>query len=339
MTAGFLTIEAPQSLRTVLAIPCVIFFASIFVVKFFSCFSVKKIMPVPAAVIILMLFTSTAENFNIYFNRQAKDIRCWTGFSTEEFTAGKAARAALASRYSVAVSPYYLDDPAFKFGLYGYTGCEPFELSSSIPGNIGKRSNLLYLLPLAYTPLGDYLKEIYPDASTLDYFLPDGNHPLFRAYVIPDFDILNVNYRYDEHGANVVYYSERDFEGQSLKQKVPVIMLTLYEYPGFNVSSAKWSAILKAPASGNYIFELDSIGYSSLLIDGKVIAGNPGKEYSCDEEMTKAQIYLSKGSHPIDVKYNINVLEKHRCADMSLKWQRPGEEATSIISGSLLAPR
>jgi 4-amino-4-deoxy-L-arabinose transferase-like glycosyltransferase len=63
MCAGFFTIESPQSLRTVAAIPCVAFFALVFIFNFLSCFKSAKSVSIAFVVIFIMLLLSAYNNF------------------------------------------------------------------------------------------------------------------------------------------------------------------------------------------------------------------------------------------------------------------------------------
>jgi 4-amino-4-deoxy-L-arabinose transferase-like glycosyltransferase len=339
MTAGFLTIESPQSLRTILAIPCVIFFMLVFIGKFLSFCNANKAPVSPIMIIGAMLLFSSADNFNMYFNKQARDPRCWEAFSTQEYSAGKIVRSALLSGYNAMAVPFYVNHPSFRFALNDIAECDIFNLFTSIPALSRDNKNFLYLLPTEYISMLDYLKELYPHGTTTYFTDKNNDEPLFFYYTIPASDLENHKWDISKNGANVTYFSRHGFADELLQQKVPVILLTWYD--NSNILSAIWRAKLNVPAAGDYVFKLGSRGYSSLYIDKRSIVGNSPKGVSCDVSENSAQIHLSKGIHSIEVKYdssNSSNTISYGCTGLWLSWQKPGDKDKTLIPGSLLYP-
>ncbi len=339
MSAGFLSIEAPQSLRTILALPCVIFFMLVFAGKFLSSFVSKRLFAPPVLIIAAMLLLSWADNYNIYFNKQARDPGCWSGFSTQEYSAGKIVRSALLSGYNAATAPYYMKHPSFKFALTGVPGCGVFDLSRSIPAESGDDKNFMYLLPVEYACLEDFLKELYPH-GTVSFFANEySGDPVFFYYAIPSSGLKGHKPGMRKNGANVTYFAEHGFKNELSHEKMPVILHTWYD--NSRPASAIWRAKLNVPSSDDYTFHLRSRGYSSLVIDKKTIAGNAAAAASCDISESTASVCLKKGIHAIEVKYDSNISSSplsYGCKGLWLLWKKSGDKEETIIPGALLYP-
>ena len=90
--SGFITIEAPQSLRVIFIIIAVTAFASIFVQKVITRISAcadNSLKASALGIIAAVLAAACLNNYNLYFEKQAKNPNCWMDFSTDAFEAGK----------------------------------------------------------------------------------------------------------------------------------------------------------------------------------------------------------------------------------------------------------
>jgi hypothetical protein len=344
MCAGFFTIESPQSLRTVTAIPCVVFFALVFISKFLSCFKPAKSVLTASGAILIMLLLSAYNNFDIYFNKQAKDIRCWGAFSTTEYSAGKTVKDALLSGADTSVSTYYSGHPSFKFALGGIQGSDDFYLKTAVPANPkGDNKTFMYLLPLEYLPLVNYLDELYPHGSMTYFNNKIDGQPLFFTYSMSGDDLKNFSKNISNNGVDMQLFESRGFKGKIISQRMPFILITWYDFKNYNIGSIIWKAKLKAPVSGEYEFNLKSRGYSFLNIDGKnIVSDTLKKEIRCDFTENTAETYLSRGFHDIEVKYDTYVSDNqisYGCKGLWLLWKKPGDLQDYAIPGTVLYPR
>jgi 4-amino-4-deoxy-L-arabinose transferase-like glycosyltransferase len=338
MTAGFLTIEAPQSLRTLSAAPFVIFFMTVFAARFLSFF--RKGLPLLMASLVIgaMILLSCVENYNTYFEKQAHDWRCWQDFSTLEYEAGKMAETAATAGWEVTVPFNFYYYPSFRFADSDADKCKIFSLADFLPGKGGGSKKYLYILPSEYMLLGDYIKELCPDAATAPVLNPYSGDTLYYYYEITPNDLKNIRGRHTDNGANVAYYSGRNFTGDRMEQRVPMIMVTPFDNPGFNIASAEWSAILNVPQAGDYEMNMRSLGRACLFIDNKAVECS-GDEDTRKTTQTSAGCFMTEGRHYVVVKYN--PCESNTARDnvgLWLVWKKPGDSDVSIISGNLLSP-
>jgi hypothetical protein len=92
IVSGFFTIEAPQSLRVIFTITAVTAFAAVFAGRLLGIIhksplnKAVKIMFKSAAACVIIL--AGVNNFYLYFEKQAKNPKCWQDFATDAYTAG-----------------------------------------------------------------------------------------------------------------------------------------------------------------------------------------------------------------------------------------------------------
>jgi hypothetical protein len=340
MSAGFLSEAAPHSLRTILAIPCVVFFMLVFAGKFIAAFNAPKSRPAAAAVIAVLMLAAGALDFFTYFSRQARDPRCWEDFSTQEYSAGLAAKKAVADGWHVEAAPCFVLHPSFNFALYKSPGCNAFDLGSCLPAASPQGKNLMYLLPMEYMPMTDYLQALYPDAAVAYFKNKYNGAPIFFYFTIPADGLKSFKRDLSANGVNMACYAGHGFTGASIKQKMPCIILTGLDNPEFNISSASWSAKLEAQNPGEYGFDLRSHGYAGIYMDGKAVVLNPSRPGSCDLMTNIGSIYLKKGIHRLNIKYETNDTASYKqgCVGLWLFWKKPGEINWGSIPGTLLFP-
>jgi hypothetical protein len=338
MCPGFFTIEAPQSLRTILAAPVVIFFILTAMSGCLNIFS-KKINPFfTVMALAAVLAASCAENSYIYFDRQATDPRCYMGFSTQEYEAGGVAQKALAQGMNVVTASYYLNHASFKFALKGSSGCAVFKMQELIPAKDKRNKNFVWLLPAEYIYLTDYMKTLFPD-GTIRYFNNRYNGDLiFYTFEAPFWDLQNLNPGAKNQGAKVIYYGDHGYKNEILRQKVPAILLTWYDQTGLRILSADWQAGLEIQEPGAYEFNLSSRGDAWVYIDAKMTVHNPAMPVRCDRGEGTGTIYLKKGIHTIEVKYETGAetgAVNYSCNGLWLLWKKPKDAKFSDLSGNL----
>jgi beta-glucosidase len=104
-----------------------------------------------------------------------------------------------------------------------------------------------------------------------------------------------------EHGLRGEYWDNPSFEGEpSLVRTDPQVDLNLgfFNFPGFNASSPKlpstptelngqisvrWSGSINAPASGEYVLSLTSLGTARLYLDDQLLISSAGTEKASSE--------------------------------------------------------
>ncbi len=341
MSSGFFTIEAPQGLRTLNAMPCVIFFAVVFIGRFTSSFKDKKFRITAWIIIAASLLVSMMNNYNIYFNRQAVDPRCWEGFSTKEYYAGRIACAAISSGNHVVSVEEYLEHPTFIFESGTVSGCEKFDITAFLKLQ-GKKNDMTYVLPVAYMPLAEYLKEIYPHTVITVLSNKYEAKPLLIYFTISAADINSPAVNCAGSGAAAEFFEGHAFSGKSAREKEPAIMMTRFEDPGFKISSAIWTAQLYIIKAGTYLFDISSFGASRLIVDRKTLFGVIAQDDSLGASKNSSPVYLSKGSHLIRVEYDSNIhtssSDGRGNAGLWLFWKQPGSGDLTLVPGCMLTP-
>jgi hypothetical protein len=241
------------------------------------------------------------------------------------------------------VSPYFTGHPSFKFALEGISGCNNFYLNTAVPASpSGNNKMFMYLLPVEYLPLVNYLDELYPHGILTYYNNKINGVPQFFCYSISGDDLKNFKKNLSNNGVEMQLFASPGFKGTIISQKMPLILLTWFDFRDYNIGSIIWKAKLKAPVSGNYGFKLKSRGYSYLNIDGKSILVHSVKnETRCDFTSNTAETYLSRGFHYIEVKYDTFILNNKTscgCDGLWLLWEKPWNMHYYAIPGTVLFP-
>jgi hypothetical protein len=199
---------------------------------------------------------------------------------------------------------------------------------------------LMYLLPMEYRPIMDYIGDMYQGSTIEDFRNKYNGAPVFFYFAIPARTIRGGGGDMPKHGVNAAYYDGHGCTGASLNELMPFVILTGLDNPGFNMASAMWSARLDIPVSGEYGFDLRSHGYSSIIVDGRTVIFNPSRPGSCELLVNRGDIYLKKGMHSLKIKYETNDTPAYMqgCTGMWMFWKKPGDMGESSIPGTLLFP-
>ncbi|MGD0566743.1 MAG: PA14 domain-containing protein [Candidatus Goldiibacteriota bacterium] len=241
------------------------------------------------------------------------------------------------------VSTHFTQQPSFKFALEGASGYNDFYLNSAVPASpAGNNKSFMYLLPVEYLPLVNYLDELYPHGILTYYNNKINGVPQFFCYSITGYDLKNFKKNLSNNGVEMQLFASPGFKEPIISQRMPLILMTWFDFKNYNIGSIIWKAKLKAPVSGNYEFKLKSRGYSYLNIDGKSIVVHSVKnETHCGFTSNAAETYLSRGFHYIEVKYDTYILDNQTscgCDGLWLLWKKPGDMQDYAIPGTVLFP-
>jgi RHS repeat-associated protein len=86
-----------------------------------------------------------------------------------------------------------------------------------------------------------------------------------------------------------------------------------------------WIGYVEAPDDGNYTFNLSSVDYSALAIDGDLVIDLTSQGEHSDDET----IYLTEGKHPISVYYYSSCI--YEDASVKLEWTPPGAGSPVVV--------
>jgi len=325
---GFITIEAPQSLRLFFLVPAVIYFCGLSFVTLAS-FAVslpRYAKAGLAAALCLMPAVSAVENYGLYFNTQAKNPYCWHEFAADAWTAGMFVREKGPSWKAVAHVEQY-KKRVFSLAAYGDNSQRftPFAMDKSLPMK-DYDGNLVYMLTPHYLPLIDaVLKRMYPKGELLPFYNKYApSWMLYYAYVVFGWHMKeNPAQGFDRHGLVFKRWQNAKFAGEpSSVGRVPVVLLD----PDYGDLSYEWTGKLLVTARGKHSFLLKSRGKSALFIDNKVVVLNEGSPRQPLSRQGNA--VLNPGYHDIRVIYS----QEKTFAALELRWSQPvgGDELIPV---------
>ncbi len=353
MLGGFLTIEAPQGLRTILTQPYIFIFISVVIYKFLQFAEQKGNRKFILAILILISFFATLEDYDIYFNKQAKNPKCYYEFRTDEALAAQFLKE-LGKDWHAIMMPHYHNSYVCKYILADLktisrdsTGrdtsriltTEPFEPALSIPIDLSKyeekeiKKNFVYILQKEYEPIVPLLKDIYPNGQYLPFYNKyDKNQMLFFAYKISSEDVTKVSNKKLKNGLRGRYYYGLNWEGSPAIDRIdPFILFNWTVDPLPQKFSVKWTGKIKIDKPGVYIFKTYSNDFSDLHINGKKILENQGLKGG---GWAVGKIDLTAGYHNIQVRY----YESINFSKVELWWQKPGEKELTVVPYNVLFP-
>ncbi|GEM_PF-793019 len=353
MLGGFLTIEAPQSLRTILIIPYIFIFISSVINKFLQFAEQNRNEKIIWAFLILILLFATLENYDIYFNMQAKNPKCYYEFRTDEAFAAQFLKE-LGPNWHAIMMPHYHYSYVCKYILADLniisrdsTGrdtsriltTEPFEPALSIPIDLSKyeekekKKNFVYILQKEYEPIVPLLKDIYPQGQYLPFYNKyDKNQMLFFAYKILSEDVIKISNKKLKNGLRGRYYYGLNWGGGPAIDRIdPFILFNWTVDPLPQKFSVKWTGKIKIENPGLYIFKTYSNDFSDLYINGKKILENQGLKTG---GWAVGKIDLTAGIHNIQVRY----YESINFSKVELWWQKPGEKDPAVVPYNVLFP-
>lgn len=315
---GFITIEAPQSLRLFFLVPCVIYFSSLAAVHLLKISVPLK--PAAYVIVFVMLGLGARENFNIYFNEQAKHPLCWHDFATDAHTAGRYVKK-LGPDYSVILASEAYKIRTFNLAAFGANenNFTRFRIDQSAPlKNVEEGKNYVYMLNPHYQLLVPSLfKVMYPDGKSNAFFNKyKRSWLIYFSYEVKADEMKRASSAFKNNGLILKRYSNNIFKGTPQKSVAPVVFLD----QDYGSTSYEWEGRIKIDEAGEYAFATDSKGASEVYIDGKLTVQNsgggmhrPAKAYG--------RLFLGKGMHGIKVTYT----QENIFAHMHLLWRKPGK--------------
>jgi hypothetical protein len=328
-----LDFEAPQSLRSIAALPAVVYFCALS----FSTLADRvgqglrpRLSAAWRAVPVLALgMYILFANAHTYFFRQAGDFTSWSAFSTAESIAGRR-MAELGSGYSFYLSPLFGDHPSIRFLSPETQDRRVLTLPDALPiRQRADRPAALFIHPddgWAY----DAARSLYPDGDFETVFDPGGRTPVLYVVTLARSDIAHVQ------GLELRYWTVQDRVGrpqmvsrvgtvdvQSLDQLLSSpIPAALQE----EVLAAEWSGVLYAPEYGPYRLTLRAPPGATLDLDGQtVVEVEEGGEGAIS-------MVLAQGNHPLRIRAPSGL------GQVCLTWQPPGGRAEVVPQWALYAP-
>lgn len=335
ITPGILTIEAPQSLRTILLVVILIILASVSLKKIIDYageqFGEKCRITVFISAL-LLVFAGGAANYDRYFNDYAEDPAVWEAFSTAEYIGGKLI-AEKTEGWTAVVNKNIFYAPGYTFRYFKNRHInipvEHFNTFEHLPYSEKTEKGVIYLLSYEEKVYVDtFMKDIYPGGKYSEIKPPHGGaRPLFIVYEVPARDInKNINSEL-KNGITGSYYTGSEFfPGRlRLKRTDPNIDFKWHTRPLRSGDfAAEWKGSIIADKDGKYYFRTASNGYNEVVINGeKIIENRKTRRVSG----AAGAAVLKKGENKIRVRY-INNTDGSR---MHLYWRTPDENGYRAV--------
>ena len=305
--------EAPQSLRSILAIPAVAALAAYPLERLWSVsrdapWRIVRRYALPA--ILCALGVIAYANVEFYFGDQADDPRVYAGFSTDEYLMVDSHAEQQRRGYSIWVSRQ------FQFGLAGeIIGSRPKVEVVNPPGTLPLDSEKIWDGAAIYFEprergFWELTRAYYPDGQFDAVTAPNGGQPLFYTAFVSRDSVA------ERQGLDVeyIFWNEPIEEGRrDLRESVWHASEGPDMYPyNLNISGA-----LKMDMEGEYEFALDGNMDVNVELDGLRILS---------AEKRRSKIEPAIGLHTLSIAGSVN----ERNGYVRLLWRPPGGELTPI---------
>lgn len=316
-----LDFEAPQSLRSIAAMPAVIFFIGLSLDALWVelRWAARITRPRYSLVLVAMgLGIITVSNGVTYFGRQARDVAVWQAFSTTETMVGKQV-AELGPEPIYYFSPLFFDHPCIRFHAPAQSPQsvrKVMSLPDPLPAREPADRSVVYFIHPDEAWVVDWARQLYPQAH-FDSLPAESAYPIAVLMVrLEPNDVLSVQ------GLEVRSWAGDDEEAMPLS--IGHALLVNEDWPQdahldlpFVV---EWSGVLYAPEFGHYTLATEAPGRASLTLDGQDFEGVG--------EVTIAPL-LAQGNHDLRLR------AEGGQGRVRLAWRPPGEEMAPIPTGAL----
>ena len=313
-----LDFEAPQSVRSIVALPAVFFFAALALEGAWRAAEIggRGRRAFGAGGALVLMASIALSNADTYFRLQLHDDAAWAAHSAVETLGAQRILQAARSPTTIYATLYIYDHIVVRFLAPGVKGTKLLLPQDGLPLREPGDRPVAVVVDNESTWAVDEARRMYPDAQVLVDRSPSGQ-PMVHTILLSADDIRSVQ------GLRAQYFAEQAPDGP------PVLTRTERHLDGAPVEDAlllaspwiaRWDGVLIAPTWGDFEMALDSPSSSSLQIDGKAIfEEGPGERH--------ATVRLARGRHPI------LVTEKGGERTVRLAWRqpsRPGEPAPGL---------
>ncbi len=291
LTGGIFSLdfEAPQSLRSIAALPAVAWFCALSLSALYQEARValrplsNRWLFVPAGALAVYML---GFNAHTYFGRQARDFAVWNAFSTPEtITARKMAQ--LGPNVDYFVSPFLANHPTLRFVSPDTPTPTVFNLPAALPiRTTAIRPAALFIHP-DDAWVFKQAQAMYPAGQFEAVSLQPQDPPAIFTAVLSAMDVAGLQ------GLDLRYRpaAETDFAPQQATRVKAIDVDWAAGAPLPPPFVAEWQGILYAPAYNTYRFILDAPAASTLELDGYPVIESNGS--------TTADWVLPQGNHTL----------------------------------------
>jgi 4-amino-4-deoxy-L-arabinose transferase-like glycosyltransferase len=126
------------------------------------------------------------------------------------------------------------------------------------------------------------------------------------------------------------YYPSPDWSGEAAFYQIdPEIAFYFHIIPLPRPYSVQWTGKLFAPAAGEYLFALNSVDGSQLMLDNQLVVDNPNG-HTTIENITS----LIEGWHDITIRFS----DQTSATQIYLYWTPPGKTESELVPTRYLSP-
>lgn len=328
LSAGIFSLdfEAPQSLRSIGAIPAVFLLIAQVVppvvrqpLALFGRQSGRWGRPVAVGLIgagiIAGIGYSAWLNYDVYFLQQPRDPGVFHGYNAREALTGRTI-VAEGDRYRF--YSIYVGHPTIRFLAPGAPGHLSFRAIDDLPVRGFVDRDVMYIMEPEFAPPADLFSQWYPLGNLTWVHDPTGAPMLFTFEVSQD----EVN---ESQGLILRLYRAEDHAQTAPLSETAVGRLGIHwdELDSAEDIRGEWTGQVFAPFSGAYVWHLESTATAALVLDGKPIQLPDGGV--ADEPRV-----LVKGWHSIRL-----VADASAGGEVQVDWTLPDGRRESITREAL----
>ncbi len=290
-----LTFEAPQSLRSIMALPSVFLFAGIALNAGWEFVTAGRRFRLPraslavAAMVPLVLWAG-GSNYDTFFNLKANDFSSWASYSTAPTLVAREIKR-LGPDYRYLMSSAYVSQPSLEFvdPELGTGAQMSLDLIRDVPV-AADRPTAIFLDPDrdVYLP---WLRTLYPDATFKTFSSPGRTDPAaLYEIIIPADQAAKIQ------GIDVTYSAPGISPAGARQPAIDLDWTSNTPLPTpFN---ADWSGVVHIPEGKLYALTMQAPGQIQLSLDGQLVAQGSGQ--------VQATQFLYKGQHRLEVSVHVD---------------------------------
>lgn len=326
LLGGILTLdfEAPQSLRSIAALPATIYFVAVSLDALWL--ELRRAVGAgpprySLGLVALGLGVIAFSNAYTYFGPQAHDPRVWMDFSTAETLVGKK-MAELGPDPVYYLSPFFHDHATIRFLAPAESANDVrkvMPLPDPFPAREPPERPVVYFIHPDEEWAFDLARQLYP-AAQFETLPPDSEYPLAALAVYLDpAQVASVQ------GLEERYWAGQGWDGipQHLA-RAPVVEVAWPEGAPLGLPFvAEWSGTLYAPWYGDYALGVDAPGRVELTLNGEKWAGSGRLEVKQN---------LAQGNHELRLR------AAGGYGRVRLWWQPPDQAEAGVPTWALYSP-
>ncbi|MFN8494177.1 MAG: PA14 domain-containing protein [Caldilineaceae bacterium] len=309
-----LDFEAPQSLRTIGAMPAVYLLSILPLRELWLLWRREGGRYYPnfvAAPLVILLLVSGYNNFSTYFYRQAVDFAVWNAYSTPETLAANLLKG-LDDQTEAYLISYFHGHPTLNFLARGVRPYHRLETTDHLPLPWPADKNVALILNADSRALYDDAKRYYPNATFQEFTPPFGGPAVVYYALLTRQDIASVQ------GLAGSYYPNANWTGQPVQVRQDAMLNFDWQaQPPLPLPfSAEWDGVLDVTTYGAHQFILNSPGYSELYIGEQQLISGTGQ--------LNGNLVLAEGKHSLRLR------TVGAAGPFNLAWRPPDHEAEVI---------